>query len=75
LVKTTLFNRAKTTDMKLLAIRGLAAARTVEAFNLLAREVQNRNHPKEVLEAAHKAALRLRAELTGEAVEEESVDG
>lgn len=75
LVKTTLFNRAKTTDMKLLSIRGLAAARTVEAFNLLAREVQNRNHPKEVLEAAHKAALRLRAELTGEAVEEESVDG
>jgi hypothetical protein len=70
--KGGLFSRAKNNDLKLLAIRGLLAMRTLEAFQVLAREVQNRNNSKEVLENAHKAALRLKAELSGQPAEQGS---
>lgn len=64
--KTNLFNRGRQNDLKLMSIVGLTAMKSVEAFKVLAREVQNRNNSKEVLEAAHKAALRLRGELAGQ---------
>ena len=35
----------------------------MSAFKILAREVQNKNNSKEILEQAHKAALRLKQEL------------
>lgn len=63
--KGGLFARGKSNDLKLMAIVGLQAHHSVPAFKLLAREVQNRNNSKEVLQAAHKAALRLKAELQG----------
>lgn len=68
--KGGLFARAKVNDLKMLAIVGLAAMRSVSAFKVLAREVQNRANSKEVMQAAHKAALRLRTELTGAPAEE-----
>jgi hypothetical protein len=63
--KASIFSRGKNNEMKLLAISGLTAMRTVEAFKVLAREVQNRGNSKDVLEAAHKAALRVKADLQG----------
>jgi hypothetical protein len=63
--KSTIFSRAKTNDMKMMAIVGLTAIRTVEAFKVLAAQVQNRVNSKDVMEAAHKAALRLKTELQG----------
>lgn len=65
-VKANLFTRTKQNELKLMAIMGLSAMKTVAAFKVLAREVKNRSHSKEVLEAAHKAALRLRGELMGQ---------
>lgn len=73
--KGSLFTRGKNNDLKLMAIRGLLAMRTVEAFKVLAREVQNRNNSKEVLETAHKAAARLKADLTGQPMEQGETDG
>lgn len=70
--KGGLFSRFKNNDLKLLAIRGLLAMRTLEAFQVLAREVQNKNNSKDVLETAHKAALRLKAELSGQPASEGS---
>lgn len=70
--KGSLFTRGKNNDLKLMAIRGLLAMRTVEAFRVLAREVQNRSNSQEVLETAHKAAARLKADLTGQPMEQES---
>lgn len=64
--KGTIFTRGKTDNLKQMAIRGLLAMRNVAAFQVLAREVQNRNNSKEVLETVHKAAVRLKAELTGQ---------
>lgn len=61
--KSNLFQRSKLQEMKNLAIVGLAAFKDVRAFKILAREVQNRSNGKEVMQAAHKAALRLREEL------------
>jgi hypothetical protein len=63
--KASLFNRQKSHDLKHLAVVGLAAMRSVAAFRLLAREVQNQKHSKELLQAIHKAAVRMKAELTG----------
>lgn len=63
--KASLFSRGKNSELKLMAISGLTAMRSVDAFKVLAREVQNRNNPKEVLEAAHKAALRVKSDLQG----------
>jgi hypothetical protein len=68
--KGNIFNRAKHNEVKVMAIRGLLAMRNVAAFQVLAREVQNRGNSKDVIEAAHKAALRLKAELTGQPVDQ-----
>jgi HEAT repeat protein len=68
--KTTIFSRGKSNDLKLMAIAGLLALKNVEAFKVLAREVQNRNNTKDIAEAAQKAALRLKAELQGGAPRE-----
>lgn len=73
--KGSLFSRGKNTELKLMAIRGLLTTRTVEAFKVLAREVQNKNNSQEVVKAAHQAALRLKAELTGQPVEGAETDG
>ena len=61
--KGTLFNRGRVNDYKLLSIVGLAQIKSVAAFKVLAREVQNRNNSKEVMQAAHKAAVRLKTEI------------
>jgi hypothetical protein len=61
--KGSLFSRGKINDYKSLAIIGLVAHRSVSAFKVLAREVQNKNNTKEILEQAHKGALRLKQEL------------
>lgn len=63
--KANLFGRGRLHDLKLLCVSGLVAIRSVAAFRVLAREVQNRHNPKEVMLAAHKAALRLKGELQG----------
>lgn len=64
--KPGLFNRSKLNEMKIMGVVGLQAMRTVASFKVLAREVQNRNHPLEVLQACHKAALRLKEQLEKE---------
>src|SRR5688572_22691535 len=61
--KSSLFSRGKINDYKALAIVGLVAHKSVSAFKVLAREVQNKNNSKEILEQVHKAALRLKQEL------------
>ena len=43
--------------------------------HVLAREVQNRANSQEVGEAAHKAAARLKAELTGQPLPQGETDG
>ena len=63
--KSSLFNRGKINEYKMLAIAGLAQIKSVASFKVLAREVQNRNNSKEIMQAAHKAALRLKSELIG----------
>jgi HEAT repeat protein len=63
--KSTIFTRGKHNDVKMMAIIGLIAIKSVDAFKILAREVQNRNNTKEVMEAAHKAAIRVKTELQG----------
>ncbi len=61
--KTSLFGRARLVHLKKSAIVGLGAHGSVAAFKVLAEEVENRNNSKEVLEAAHKMALRLKLEI------------
>ncbi len=68
--KGGLFARQKNQELKMMAVVGLAAMHSVPAFKILAREVQNQKHSKELLQAIHKAAVRLRAELTGTRGEE-----
>jgi HEAT repeat protein len=68
--KANLFSRGKLDERKQMAIRGLLAMKTLPAFQILAREVQNKNNSKEVIETAHKAALRLKAELSGQPAEQ-----
>jgi hypothetical protein len=63
--KGSFFSRSKQNELKLIVIKGLVAMRTVESFNLLSAEIQNRNHAKDVLEELHRAAVRLRSELSG----------
>ncbi len=61
--KGGLFNRSKVNDYKMMAVVGLAQIKSVASFKVLAREVQNRNNTKEVMQAAHKAALKLKTEI------------
>jgi hypothetical protein len=61
--RSSLFQRNRATESKLLAITGLAAHGTMEAFTILKREVQNRNNSKEVMMAARSAALKVREKL------------
>ncbi len=58
--KGTLFSRVRSAEMKHLAVVGLSAMRSLDAFRILAREVQNRQNPKDVAQACQKAALRLK---------------
>lgn len=71
----TLFNRAKVTEYKMMAIVGLTQIKSVAAFKVLAREVQNRNNSKEVMHAAHKAALRLKQEILAGQKQQEGEHG
>lgn len=64
--KPGVFNRGKLQDMKMLAVVGLQAMKNMAAFKVLASQVQNRNHPMEVLQACRKAALRLKEHLEKE---------
>src|SRR5690606_22051259 len=48
--KGSLFSRGKINDYKSLAIIGLVAMKSVTAFKILAREVQNKNNSKEIME-------------------------
>ncbi len=64
--KGSLFARSKINDLKQLAIVGLVAMGNVPAFKVLAREVQNKKNGKELMQAAHKAALRLKQQLENE---------
>lgn len=61
--KASIFARGKVNDLKSMAIVGLTAMKSVTAFKVLAKEVQNRNNSKEILQQAHKAALRMKQEL------------
>ncbi len=61
--KGSLFARGKVNELKHLAVVGLAAMANVPAFKVLAREVQNKKNGKDLMQAAHKAALRLKQEL------------
>lgn len=63
-MKGTLLQRGRTNDLKQMAIVGLAAMGGVHAFNVLAQVVKDRGQGKDVIEAAHKAALRLKEQLT-----------
>ncbi|MEQ9503446.1 MAG: HEAT repeat domain-containing protein [Deltaproteobacteria bacterium] len=67
--KGGLFSRGKANDMKSMAVIGLAAMKNVSAFKVLAAQVQNRDNPKEVMESAHKAALRLKQEIKAKRAE------
>ncbi len=67
--KGGLFSRGKANDMKTVAVIGLAAMKSVSAFKVLAAQVQNRDNPKEVMESAHKAALRLKQEIKAKRAE------
>jgi hypothetical protein len=64
--KGNLFSRAKNNDVKLMAVKGLLAMKNLDAFKVLSAEIQNRGHSKEVLEELHRAAIRLKSELTGQ---------
>lgn len=64
-----LFARNRVSELKAMAIVGLAAMRNVPAFKVLAREVQNKKNGKEIMQAAHKAALRLKEQLEAQRVE------
>ena len=65
--KGSLFTRGKQNELKTMAIKGLLTMKTVDAFKVLAAEVQNpKAHSKDMLAELHKAALRLKSELTGQ---------
>ena len=64
--KSGLFNRSKNQELKLLGVVGLQAMRNMAAFKVLNTEVQNRSHNLEVLQACHRAALRLKEHLEKE---------
>ncbi|MGF1510255.1 MAG: HEAT repeat domain-containing protein [Myxococcota bacterium] len=70
--KAGFFQKGRQNELKGLAIQGLSAMGTVGAFKVLAREVQNRSNSKEIMVAAQKAALRLKAQLEGREPEEAS---
>ena len=65
-LKGGFFSRGKENDLKLLAVKGLVNMKNVEAFNVLAAQIQNRGHSKELLEQIRAAAVRLKNELTGQ---------
>jgi len=61
--KSNLLQRSRVNEQKLLSLAGLQAFGTFEAFQILKREIQNRNNSKEIMQAARKAALQLREKL------------
>ncbi|MBI2374160.1 MAG: HEAT repeat domain-containing protein [Deltaproteobacteria bacterium] len=67
--KASIFRRGRENELKIAVVKGLLAMHTVEAYNLLASATQDKKrNSKEVMEAAHNAAQRLSAELTGQPV-------
>lgn len=60
------FDWGRAGELKLLAVQGLGAMRSVEAFKALAAEVQNPKNSAEVMTAAHRAATRLKQELVSD---------
>lgn len=70
--RSSLFDFGRAKDLKLLAVQGLAAMHTVEAFRVLAEQVQNKNNAPEVQTAAHRAASQLKRELVAARDREEA---
>ncbi len=67
--KGGLFSRGKVDDIKSMAIIGLAAMKSVAAFKVLAAQVQNRQNSKDIMQSAHKAALRLKQDIKAKRAE------
>jgi HEAT repeat protein len=65
-VKPSLLNKKKVLDDKLLAVRGLGATHTVQAYKLLQELVEDKSQPPEVLMAARKAMYQTKKTLFGE---------
>jgi hypothetical protein len=66
-VKPNLLNRKKVLDDKLLAIGGLGAVNSVQAYKLLSGVVEDKTQPIEVLTAARKAMYQTKKALFGDA--------
>jgi hypothetical protein len=65
-VKPSLFNKAKVLEDKLLAVRGLGATHTVQAYKLLQEVVEDKTQPPEVLVATRKAMYETKKTLFGD---------
>jgi HEAT repeat protein len=61
--KRTLLNRQRSLEQKRMAVVGLEAMRTVEAFKVLNRELQNKEQGIEIQQACRDAALRIKNRL------------
>lgn len=70
-VKVSLFSFGRVQEAKLAAVAGLSAMGSIEAFKVLAAEVQNRTNSQEVMEAAHQAASQIKEKLVEAARERE----
>ena len=66
-VKPNLLNRKKVMEDKLLAVSGLAAVESVQAYKVLAGVVEDKTQPMEVLTAARKAMYQMKKALFGDA--------
>ncbi|MBX2814060.1 MAG: HEAT repeat domain-containing protein [Myxococcales bacterium] len=64
--KASLFNRSRQNELKMLAVIGLQAMRTLEAFHAVNGQIQNRSHSIEVLKACQRAAHRIKDYLEKE---------
>lgn len=64
--KATLLNRKKVTDEKILALDGLAAIGSVQAYKLLQGLVEDRSQPVELLAAARRAMYQTKRALFGD---------
>ena len=64
--RATVFGRAKLTEQKLLAVSGLQAMRTLDAFKVLNTTLGDASQGREILVACHKAAHRVKERLEEE---------
>jgi hypothetical protein len=62
-VKKTLLGRGRQVEMRRMAVAGLEAMQTVEAFRLLNRELQNQENGRELQRVCREAALRIKQRL------------